>query len=74
MQLQLFFDPCPANMALLVVKSARQLLKASYRPAVESNMEARIILILVDQDKYYIVTQLATGGALFDRICERVSM
>jgi calcium/calmodulin-dependent protein kinase I len=23
------------------------------------------------QDKYYIVTQLATGGELFDRICER---
>ena len=22
------------------------------------------------QDKYYIVTQLATGGELFDRICE----
>lgn len=23
------------------------------------------------QDKFYIVTQLATGGELFDRICER---
>lgn len=23
------------------------------------------------QDKYYIVTQLATGGELFDRICDR---
>ena len=23
-----------------------------------------------EQDKYYIVTQLATGGELFDRICE----
>ena len=23
------------------------------------------------QDKYYIVTQLATGGELFDRICEK---
>lgn len=23
------------------------------------------------QDKYYIVTQLATGGELFDRICEQ---
>ena len=22
------------------------------------------------KDKYYIVTQLATGGELFDRICE----
>ena len=22
------------------------------------------------QDKYYIVTQLATGGELFDRICD----
>ncbi len=26
--------------------------------------------ILIAQDKYYIVTQLATGGELFDRICE----
>jgi calcium/calmodulin-dependent protein kinase I len=25
----------------------------------------------VHQDKYYIVTQLATGGELFDRICEQ---
>ena len=25
----------------------------------------------VGQDKYYIVTQLATGGELFDRICEK---
>lgn len=23
------------------------------------------------QDKYYIVTQLATGGELFDRICQQ---
>jgi len=23
------------------------------------------------QDKYYIVTQLATGGELFDRICDK---
>lgn len=23
------------------------------------------------QDKYYIVTQLATGGELFDRICDQ---
>ena len=23
------------------------------------------------QDKFYIVTQLATGGELFDRICEK---
>jgi calcium/calmodulin-dependent protein kinase I len=23
------------------------------------------------QDKFYIVTQLATGGELFDRICEQ---
>ena len=34
-----------------------------------------ILRIYVDQakpkqDKYYIVTQLATGGELFDRICE----
>jgi len=28
--------------------------------------------VLTDiQDKYYIVTQLATGGELFDRICEQ---
>jgi calcium/calmodulin-dependent protein kinase I len=26
--------------------------------------------LIVAQDKYYIVTQLATGGELFDRICE----
>ena len=25
----------------------------------------------VEQDKYYIVTQLATGGELFDRICDQ---
>lgn len=25
---------------------------------------------IIRQDKYYIVTQLATGGELFDRICE----
>lgn len=25
----------------------------------------------MSQDKYYIVTQLATGGELFDRICEK---
>ena len=28
------------------------------------------MLIEGAQDKYYIVTQLATGGELFDRICE----
>jgi len=26
---------------------------------------------MLTQDKYYIVTQLATGGELFDRICEQ---
>ena len=26
--------------------------------------------LTLPQDKYYIVTQLATGGELFDRICE----
>lgn len=31
---------------------------------------SQLTLIIV-QDKYYIVTQLATGGELFDRICEQ---
>jgi calcium/calmodulin-dependent protein kinase I len=26
--------------------------------------------LIATQDKFYIVTQLATGGELFDRICE----
>lgn len=26
--------------------------------------------LIISQDKFYIVTQLATGGELFDRICE----
>lgn len=29
-----------------------------------------VLMFYVVQDKYYIVTQLATGGELFDRICE----
>lgn len=29
-----------------------------------------VLIVLAPQDKYYIVTQLATGGELFDRICE----
>ena len=29
------------------------------------------MLFRSNQDKYYIVTQLATGGELFDRICEQ---
>lgn len=28
-------------------------------------------VIDANKDKYYIVTQLATGGELFDRICEQ---
>lgn len=32
--------------------------------------ENRAITTDPQQDKYYIVTQLATGGELFDRICE----
>jgi calcium/calmodulin-dependent protein kinase I len=27
--------------------------------------------LITGQDKYYIVTQLATGGELFDRICDQ---
>ena len=27
--------------------------------------------LIIPQDKFYIVTQLATGGELFDRICDR---
>jgi len=30
-----------------------------------------VYLLQCPQDKYYIVTQLATGGELFDRICEK---
>lgn len=30
-----------------------------------------LIVWLGLQDKYYIVTELATGGELFDRICEQ---
>ena len=26
---------------------------------------------MITQDKWYIVTELATGGELFDRICEK---
>ncbi|KAK5011097.1 hypothetical protein LTR28_005750 [Elasticomyces elasticus] len=33
--------------------------------------DVRIALTRLVQDKYYIVTQLATGGELFDRICEK---
>ncbi|KAK5009557.1 hypothetical protein LTR28_000462, partial [Elasticomyces elasticus] len=33
--------------------------------------DVQIALTLLAQDKYYIVTQLATGGELFDRICEK---
>lgn len=31
----------------------------------------KLWLTVENQDKYYIVTQLATGGELFDRICEQ---
>jgi serine/threonine protein kinase len=29
-----------------------------------------MVLLTAKQDKFYIVTQLATGGELFDRICD----
>lgn len=37
------------------------------------SVQMRSLNYLADdsQDKYYIVTQLATGGELFDRICEK---
>jgi len=34
-------------------------------------MTCQQLLTMTSQDKYYIVTQLATGGELFDRICEK---
>ena len=39
---------------------------------LDSILESKLTLLMFDvaQDKYYIVTQLATGGELFDRICE----
>jgi calcium/calmodulin-dependent protein kinase I len=35
-----------------------------------SLLKLRALRLTFAQDKYYIVTQLATGGELFDRICE----
>ena len=35
------------------------------------NIGRRGRILNEDQDKYYIVTQLALGGELFDRICEK---
>lgn len=34
-------------------------------------LDRMLIVWLGLQDKYYIVTELATGGELFDRICEQ---
>lgn len=34
-------------------------------------LEVEIRWLMRGQDKYYIVTELATGGELFDRICEQ---
>ncbi|KAL8714818.1 MAG: hypothetical protein Q9220_001331 [cf. Caloplaca sp. 1 TL-2023] len=36
----------------------------------ENEPQATVTELIRWQDKYYIVTQLATGGELFDRICE----
>ena len=40
---------------------------AEIRPATRRSED----WLTIRQDKYYIVTQLATGGELFDRICEQ---
>jgi len=34
-------------------------------------MFGHTLAYMLIKDKYYIVTQLATGGELFDRICEQ---
>ena len=43
----------------------------SNRESVVCRSQVELHLADLIQDKYYIVTQLATGGELFDRICDQ---
>ena len=41
-----------------------------FESKVRASSTGELVYLQFWQDKYYIVTQLATGGELFDRICE----